>query len=335
VSTFPQQKELQDAINATAGDPAWKHRALVLPPGSHVDPQKEAELASQFDEIIMSQVTMAYDVMPTELGISPRVALVQSPSASRQEAQASERINERKAIKPLLKFLKDTIFDFVIQQVCGQADMEWTWEGMASGEEEESLLNVVKDKLSVGLMSIDEARLELGMAPWGLPLTSDPGILTQTGFIPLGSIDPATGKPAPAQPTDAITPTSSEGVGPGGEPPSGQTPGHSGADAGNAQNDREVGSAPDSAPAKPANEPSTKAALAELDSLRRRIKRGQSIDAWQCKAIPQGVLDAMVYELSLGKPVVEVLDKARNSVSNRRNQSISAIKESVASRLGE
>ena len=62
--TPAQIRELQDALNALAGDQAWKHKIIVLPGGSHVDPQKPVALADQFDEIVMTQVCMAFSVMP-------------------------------------------------------------------------------------------------------------------------------------------------------------------------------------------------------------------------------------------------------------------------------
>ncbi len=56
-SMTPNQiRELQDALNAFAGDPAMHHKIIVLPPGTKVMPQRDAQLADQFDEIVMTQV---------------------------------------------------------------------------------------------------------------------------------------------------------------------------------------------------------------------------------------------------------------------------------------
>lgn len=51
-----QIRELQNALNGIAGDPAYHHKIIVLPPNSKVDPQRSTPLADQFDEIIMLQV---------------------------------------------------------------------------------------------------------------------------------------------------------------------------------------------------------------------------------------------------------------------------------------
>lgn len=258
VNMTPQQiANLQASLNGIAGDPAWKHKMIVLPGGSHVEPMHQVALADQFDEIVAVQVCMGYDVMPMELGISPKVSTTQSPGASNQMAKAAKSINDRKSLKPLLGFLKSCIFDHVLQQICGSPDMEWKWEGLEEGDEEESLVGNLITQVNAGLISHDEARLEIGREPWGLPITADPGVITGSGFVPLGSIDPATGMPAASQPnTPAIagevstgpdggepapsTPKPKPASKPGGRPTGpGVTPSHAGASAAMGQHQRQ------------------------------------------------------------------------------------------------
>ena len=53
VNMTPSQiRELQDALNALAGDVGFKHKIIVLPPGSKTDPQKPPDLATEFDSIV-------------------------------------------------------------------------------------------------------------------------------------------------------------------------------------------------------------------------------------------------------------------------------------------
>lgn len=351
--TMSQMRTLQDSLNALAGDPAWKHKIIVLPPGSAVDPQKPIDLANQFDEVVMSQVTMAFDVMPMELGLSPKVSTTQSVGAANQMAKASQDINQRKAMKPLLLWFKSVIFDNILQNVCGQADMEWKWQGLEQGLDEETKLNVLKNKISIGLMSVDEGRVELGLQPWGLPVTSDPGILIQTGFVPLGAIDPTTGEPIGRnQPTSFAelegtdqkpNPDSSDG---GSKPASNpqvarpnqsSSPSHSAAQTSTSEADRNVGSKP--GPGE--GTAKTKAALAELDQLRRRLKQGKDIGDWVPKAISRGVLQSMQFDLTLGTDMVEIIDKARaatleeHAQFQRRQHALDSITRDTASRLGK
>lgn len=256
-----QIRELQDALNALAGDPAWKHKIIVLPADSKVMPQKQAQLADQFDEIVMNQVCMAFDVQPMELGIMPKVSTSVSPGAANQMSKASQNIHERKATKPFLSFVAD-IMNVILQEVCGQTDMRFMFEGLEEGEDEQIKTQILIDQVGHALRSIDEAREELDLQPWGLPETSDPGWATTTGWTPLteaiaaartgtqegdvfgpalqdgapqadgASADSATGD-APGSPTqpgsmEDASPTAGIKV-PGGEPAA--TPGHAAAEA--------------------------------------------------------------------------------------------------------
>ncbi len=226
-----QIRELQDALNAIAGDPAYKHKILVLPAESKVMPQKPIEIADQFDEIVMNQVCMAFDIQPMELGIMPKVSTTASPGAANQMAKSTANMHERKATKPLLKYLAD-IFNYILQDVCQQEDMQFMFEGLEEDEDEETQTNLLSSQISVGLRSIDEGREQLGLQPWGLPETSDPGWGTPTGFVPLGQLL-ATGEVAPGQQPNANAPaTSQPGQNANGKPGNaGQSPGHDAAEA--------------------------------------------------------------------------------------------------------
>ncbi|GAA4626905.1 hypothetical protein GCM10023196_037050 [Actinoallomurus vinaceus] len=276
--TPTQIQNLQNALNAIAGDPAWKHKIIVLPGGSRVDPMKPTELANQFDEVIMTQVTMAFDVMPMELGISPKVSATQSSGAANQMAKASQDIHQRKSLKPMLMWLKESIFDRVLQDIWGQTDMQWTWEGLEEGEDEEVKTTVLSAQIATGIISIDEARGELQLPPWGLPETSDPIIVTTSGAVPLGAINPATGAPEPGQeqpaagvPQSAPNAQQSNGQ----EKPTGQqtggttqepTPGHAGGEAGADT------AADDAKPAKAPAKPRTSKTMAPADQVRALLE---------------------------------------------------------------
>ena len=65
--TANQLRELQDALNATAGDLAWAFKIQVLPPGSKVMPQKEMSIVDDSDNWIATEVAMACCAMGTEI----------------------------------------------------------------------------------------------------------------------------------------------------------------------------------------------------------------------------------------------------------------------------
>jgi SPP1 gp7 family putative phage head morphogenesis protein len=205
-SMTPNQiRELQDAINAFAGDPAWHHKVLVLPPNSKVMPQRDAQLADQFDEIVMSQVCMAFEVMPMELGITPKVSTTVSPGASNQMAKMTSNASDRKGTKPLLMHLSE-ICNTILQVVCGQDDMEFIFEGLQEEEDQEQLTGLLIEQVTNGLRSVDEARDELNLQPWGLPETSGPVFLAQTGPVAFDlSIQQQVAQVAATQAAPAIT----------------------------------------------------------------------------------------------------------------------------------
>lgn len=217
----PNQLQIwQNQNNAIAGDPAWKHKSVALPPGSKVFPMKPIPIADQSDEVIMSQVCMGYDVEPMELGVSPKVSATQSAGAANQMAKASQDKQQRKSTKPTLSFITD-IFNVLIQVIWDQEDMRFVFEGLEENEDENALVDKLVQLIQYGLSSIDEARIALGKSPWGLPITSDPVYVSPTaGMVPLGSIDPTSGKPMGTPPPAAVgAPPPPGAAGPGSPPP--------------------------------------------------------------------------------------------------------------------
>lgn len=182
VTTPAQVMALQQTLNAYAGDRAMNHRIVVLPGGSQVKDLKNPELADKSDEVIYQNVLMPFDVQPMELGIMPKVSTSQSSGAANQMAKSSQDINDRKTLKPMLMWLCRTIFDYVLQDLWGQEDMRWTWEGMDPAADMAALASVAQMEIFSGQKSIDETRIEQGEAPWGLPETSGP-LIVGTGGI--------------------------------------------------------------------------------------------------------------------------------------------------------
>lgn len=226
-----QIRELQDALNAIAGDPAWKHKIIVLPADSNVMPQKQAQIADQFDEIVMNQVCMAFDIQPMELGIMPKVSATVSPGAASQMSKATQDIHERKATKPMLTFLAD-IMTSVLREVAGQDDMKFVFEGLAEEDDEAVATDLLVKQIGAGLRSIDEGREKLNLQPWGLPETSDPGWSTPNGWVPLVEATEARLTQSPAGPLMELpegAPRATQmltGAPPGGMPPTEQAIGY-------------------------------------------------------------------------------------------------------------
>ena len=257
----------------------------------------------------------------------------------------SQDIHERKTLKPDLLWFKLALFDKIIQEVCGQKDMEWKWDGLEEDEDEETLTSLLVQQIGAGLASIDEARIEMGRQPWGLPITSDPGWAGQMGFTPLGQISPA-GAPEPGvSPPTLPQPGGAPGGAPGGPPggppaPGGQQPPKppGGAPppqqpgqpmprvpaAGAAPKPAGPGGPPAASPAHAAAQavaqaesahPVPKAALSELDALRRHLNKGRQITTWEARNIPGAIVAAVSEDLAKGLSVDQCIGIAATMLS--------------------
>jgi hypothetical protein len=250
---------------------------------------------------------------------------------------------ERKSLKPLLQWLKVSLFDYVLQDLLGQDDMEWQWPALDVESDEEKKSTVWKTLTSFGAMSVDEVRIELGKAPWGLPQTSDPLVFTPTGAIPLGNVPPPLAEedwdeaPIVAGPEgpqmdpeaqsqqqvahqEAMNQVKPPPPPPGTGPPGAPTQGPPGAARGQQKPPVGAGAGasrggpptrPTAAPAnigstgvatgrgarKPARKALTNAMLAELESMRRYLKKGNDPEAWKADVLPPEVVAKVRDEL--------------------------------------
>jgi 8-oxo-dGTP pyrophosphatase MutT (NUDIX family) len=330
-----QIRELQDALNAVAGDPAWHHKIIVLPPNSKTMPQRDAQLADQFDEIVMAEVAMVYDVDPMSLGIIPKVSTVASPFAAKEMAQASKTVHERTSTKPLLKFLAD-IFNNVLHRVLGQDDMKFTFEGLAETQNESAVSDLIVKQVQYGLRSVDEGRAELELPPWNLPETSGPVVFTQMGPVPFemapqllaqqqqgapgsgsGGNSEGSGKRTRATST---TGRGDQYGGPGvprhgkpvsapasnrlrsgettdlGSRPGGRTPAHD-----SARGSMSLGSSkPGGGAVGKSDDGVARAVKSELEALGRHLRKGRDIGTWEVRNIPGAVFEVLIEDMEKG-----------------------------------
>lgn len=298
-----QVRELQDALNAVSGDPAWHHKIIVLPPGSKTMPQRDAQLADQFDEIVRVDTCMAFDVEPMELGISPKVSTTQSSGAANQMAKMAQQKVDRKSTGPLLRFLA-SICDHILRDLCHQDDMRWLFDGLEEEEDEATETGMVVQQVSSALRSVDEGREKLGLQPWGLKETQDPLFVTANGPVPLATAiaqanaqaqtaQNVADNPPPALPPGGAAPAAApddgeEDTGDSGD--AGQSPGHDAAEA--AQDEQEADASPGA--------PAAKAVAAELDALARHLRKGRRISTWQPRHLPAHALAVISEDLAKG-----------------------------------
>jgi 8-oxo-dGTP pyrophosphatase MutT (NUDIX family) len=346
--TPTQIKELQDALNAIAGDPAYHMKVLVLPPGSKVEPQRPVDLSDSFDNLVQTQVCMAFDVQPTELGILPNIGSAssgggQSASAVRFGSQEARDLKSRKSTKPMLKFLCD-IFNYVLQDMCNQPDMQFQFEGLVDDEDKQQITELGVEQVQNGIASIDEVRERLDLAPWGLTETSEPVVFTAQGPIPFsmapdlilaaqqganggsstsnGSGNRSQGTNGGQKTTNTRSRTSQPSVRRGGQTkPNGShpspvsphreaaTPGHAAA-AGAVQGPTpRTGGTPNRSSVAGSRK---KAASAEFDALKRHLRKGRLISTWDPRHISDRALGSVAEDIAKGVLIDTAIERAED-----------------------
>jgi len=331
--TPTQIGELQNALNALAGDPAYHMKVVVLPPGSKVEPQRPVDLSDSFDYLVMNQTCMAFDVQPEELGIIPNVGSTPTgPSASgiRFAGQEARDIKSRKSTLPLLKWICD-IFNYVIQDICQQHDMQFIFEGLVNDEDKAAITELGVQQVQNAISSIDEIRERLDLPPWGLQETSEPVVFTAQGPVPLsmapdllraammGNAPTGQGtnsgqsKPKPAARAGGQTkPNGSHPapISPHREAP--LTPAHS-ASAGTIQSPtpRTGGTTSRSSVAGSRK----KAISCEFDNLRRHLRKGREITSWEPEHITNKALGMIAEDLAKGVLLDTAIERAQDVMS--------------------
>ncbi len=332
--TPTQIKELQDALNGIAGDPAYHLKVIVLPPGSKVDPQRPVDLSDSFDYLVMNQVLMQLDVMPTEVGIVPDIgAGQQGPSASgiKFGAQASRDPKSRKSTKPLLLALAG-VANYVLQDICGQADMQFSFEGLQDDEDRAAITSLGVEQVQNGISSIDEVRERLDLPPWGLNETSEPVVFTAQGPVPFslapqlianmqgqaagGNQGTNSGQRTTSSRTRNSQPTVRRGgqTRPNGSHPApvaphreAVTPAHSAA-AGAIQS---PGPRTGGTPSRSSVAGSRKKAVeSELGALKRHLRKGRQISTWVAEHIPERALGMIAEDIAKGVLIDTAVERA-------------------------
>ena len=334
-----QLRELQDALNATAGDLSWAFKIQVLPPGSKVMPQKEMEIVDQADEWIATEVAMVCDISPMELGILPKISTVASPFAAREMAQANRAVRERTATKPTLAYVS-SVFNFLLQEVCRQDDMRFTFEGMEETQDMAAVTDMGIKQVQSGVKSIDEVRGDLHLPPWGLPETSGPIVLTQMGPVPLGQAASDT----ESQIREAITGAHDssrahqavESLGRKALPAGTSGQGRMNGPVTQRQARRGGALAPahatgEGAPGHSGGKPgvmsrqSSKAAAAELEALGRHLGRGMPLAEWVPVHIPGHVMAMIEQDLGAGISVSFAVKSAADAAAGSRTAAEPAV----------
>jgi 8-oxo-dGTP pyrophosphatase MutT (NUDIX family) len=337
--TPTQISELQSALNSLAGDPAYHLKVVVLPPGSKVEPQRPVDLSDGFDLLVQTQVCMAFDVQPIELGILPNIGGGDatgggvSSGAVRFGAQEARDIKSRKSTKPLLKYICD-IFNYVIQDICKEPDLEFQFEGLVDDEDKQAITELGVQQVQNAISSIDEIRERLDLPPWGLDETQEPVVFTAQGPVPLsmapqlimaamqggaggqgtnggqktGNTSSTTSRQPRVRAGGQTKPNGSHPapVAPHREAPTGAHAAASGAVQ--SPTPRTGGTTSRSSVAGSRK----KAISSELEALKRHLRKGRSITTWEPFNIDNGILGMIAEDVAKGVLLDTAIERARD-----------------------
>jgi hypothetical protein len=150
-----QVAQFEEAFNAVLlGDDKARVRIKFLPWAGNFQSLNEltegGRYESSLDEWMLKITCAAYGVTPAEIGWTEDV--------NRASSEGQENVNERRGRQPLAKWLKQVIFDPVIQQRHGQPQLEWQWQ-FGEVEDRAVVAKVQQDDVAAGVISASESRV--------------------------------------------------------------------------------------------------------------------------------------------------------------------------------
>ena len=273
---------------------------------------------------------MQLDVMPDELGLLPNVGSAGAGGASNASAlrfasSESRDPKGRKSTKPLLMTLCD-IANYVLQDICGQQDMQFAFEGLQAEEDKQALVDRGRPgQVQNGMYSIDEVRGLAGPAPVGPAGDLRAGRVHGAGADPVlawrrsSSREHAGTRRASragdelraAHPVVAVAddPAERSGAGgtdeaqrhpsrPGRPAPGGPSPPATPPPPGRSSRRRRAPGGPP--PARPSPGPGRRPSTSELGALKRHLRKGRLISTWVRRHIPERALGMIAEDVAKG-----------------------------------
>jgi HK97 family phage portal protein len=151
-----QIKEFQEYWDAIiSGDLAAKRKAKFIPGGLKYQPTREATLKDDYDEWLARVVCFAFSISPTAF----------TKQVNRATAETQKEAAAEEGLAPLQQWVKDTI-DRILLLDFGIDDLEFSWR---DDTQQDPLVQAQIKKIYVGsgIMTINEARSDLGLDPIG------------------------------------------------------------------------------------------------------------------------------------------------------------------------
>ena len=156
--------ELRKAIRA--GDPRAQRDLEMLPHGVEAIIQNGGQAYLEFSQEIVNflidQTCISMDVTRQELGLDPSNSQGLGGSG---RADAQENVQYRRSLLPLSTWLSQSLFNPLLKEF-GLDDFRWTWPTLTDLDPSAHTV-LLKERVEAGLMTWDDALLELGQEPIG------------------------------------------------------------------------------------------------------------------------------------------------------------------------
>lgn len=199
IRTPEQMKVWEEIINQElAGQTAVRHRLRLLPDG--LDPvemrQLEERYRTDLDKWLATILCSAYEVMPTEIGITPNTGL-----GGKGHAEGEENVTYRRALRPTIAWLVDLLNQLSRTYLDMPADL--TFRLLGDEAEDEQMLDSIEDAaVKGGRKTINEARADRNLPLYDIPEADMPFVETRQGLVFLEgasqiAADLSIDKPAP------------------------------------------------------------------------------------------------------------------------------------------
>jgi hypothetical protein len=157
------------------GEAGRRRRAKFIPGGvakTYIQ-TKEPELKSPFDEWIARIICFAFSITPQAL----------TQSMNRATAETQKELAEEEGLAPILNWAKSLIDDILTNEF-DSPDLEFAWRSVHETDPStrESILSGYASK---GILTLNEARAELGREALPDAAANRPMALTAAGYVPL------------------------------------------------------------------------------------------------------------------------------------------------------
>lgn len=157
------------------GDLGRRRRAKFVPGGvaKTFVQTKEPELKGAFDEWLARIVCFAFSISPQAL----------TQTVNRATAETQKELAEEEGLSPILGWVKSLIDDILANEF-DAPDLEFVW-GLGLQTDPVAQEAILSSYATKGILTINEARAELGRAPLPEASADRPMTLTNTGYVAL------------------------------------------------------------------------------------------------------------------------------------------------------